>query len=106
VSDRIGPIAYQLVLPVHIKVHNVFHVSILKRYVHDNTHVIDWHILQVELEGDFLPKPLRMLERREIVLRNRVICQVKVQWQHFTPKEETWEKEEGIRAAYPALFSY
>lgn len=39
--DRIGLVGYQLALPAHIKVHNVFHVSLPKKYVHDNTHVID-----------------------------------------------------------------
>ena len=38
---RVGPIAYQLALPPKIKIHNVFYVSILKRYVHDVSHVID-----------------------------------------------------------------
>ena len=36
---RIGPIDYELALPSNIKAHNVFHVSLLKKYVHDlNTH--------------------------------------------------------------------
>ena len=49
----IGPVAYQLALPATIKFHNVFHVSLLKRYVHDATHVIDWTEIQVEPEGEF-----------------------------------------------------
>jgi hypothetical protein len=82
---RIGPVAYQLALPANLRIHNVFHVSLLKKYIHDHTHMIDWNLVQVE--------PLRILDRREIALRNRVIAQVKVQWKHFSPKEATWEFE-------------
>ena len=41
ILEKIGPMAYQLALPPTIKVYNVFHVSILKKYVHDATHLID-----------------------------------------------------------------
>ena len=53
ILERIGPIAYRLALPPTVKVHDVFHVSLLKKYVKDVDHVIDWYILQVELEGEF-----------------------------------------------------
>ena len=42
---RIGPIAYWLALPTHIKVHDAFPVYILKKYVYDPKHVIDWNLL-------------------------------------------------------------
>jgi hypothetical protein len=47
ILDRIGPVAYILALPTSMNVHNVFHVSLLKKYVHDPNHVIDWHMIQV-----------------------------------------------------------
>ena len=48
---------------------------------------------QVELDGEFLVEPLRILDRREIELRKRVVVHVKVQWKHFGPAEATWEEE-------------
>ena len=42
---RIGPIAYDLALSPNIKDHNVFHVSLLKKYVHDPNHIIDWNVI-------------------------------------------------------------
>ena len=47
IMDIIGPIAYMLALPASINVHNVFHVSLLKKYVDDPNHVIDFHLIQV-----------------------------------------------------------
>jgi hypothetical protein len=101
---RIGPIAYQLALPANLRIHNVFHVSLLKKYIHDPTHMIDWNLVQVEPEGEFQVEPLRILDRREITLRNRVIAQVKVQWKHFSPEEATWELEGDLRKSHPILF--
>ena len=45
ILERIGPIAYMLALPESMNVHNVFHVSLLKRYVPSANHVIDWNVI-------------------------------------------------------------
>ena len=71
ILSRIGQVAYQLVLPMNLKAHSVFHIFVLKRYVHDATHLINWNDVQVEPEGYFLVEPDCILERREISLRNR-----------------------------------
>jgi hypothetical protein len=42
---QIGPIAYKLALPANLRIHNVFHVSLLKKYIHDPTHMIDWNLV-------------------------------------------------------------
>eukprot|EP00253_Pinus_taeda_P002781 PITA_02781 len=101
---RVGPIAYQLALPSHIRVHNVFHVSVLNKYVYDPRHVIRWQEIQVEPEGEVLVEPLSILDQREVQLRKRVITQVKVQWRHFGPDKATWEDKELMRRTYPGLF--
>eukprot|EP00253_Pinus_taeda_P008729 PITA_08729 len=104
ILTRVGPVAYQLALPSHIRVHNVFHVSVLKRYVYDPRHIISWQDIQVEPEGEFLVEPVNILDRRRVELRKKVICQVKVQWQHFGSEEATWEDEKMMRDTYPRLF--
>ena len=58
-----GSMAYKLALPAHLRVHNVFHASLLKKYDYDTKHVIDWSLLQVEPEGEFSPEPLHILDK-------------------------------------------
>ena len=96
--------AYELALPSHIRVHNVFHASLKNKYEYDTKHVIDWSMLQVEPGGDFVPKPLHILDKREVQLRRHTIVQLKVQWNHFKANEATWENDSTMRKAYPALF--
>ena len=93
ILSRVGSVAYQLALPPNLKVHNVFHIYVLKRYVHDATHIINWDDVHVETKGDFLVDPDCILDKREILLQNRTIGQVKVQWKHLSREEATWELE-------------
>eukprot|EP00253_Pinus_taeda_P012932 PITA_12932 len=67
---RIGPVAYQLALPSHIRVHNVFHVLVLNKYIYDPEHIISWQDIQVELEGEFLVEPVSILDHRRFVCGN------------------------------------
>jgi hypothetical protein len=51
ILERIGPVTYMITLPAFMSVHNVFHVSLLKKYIPDVNHVIDWNVIQLEQEG-------------------------------------------------------
>ena len=68
VNERVGPIAYRLAFHASTRAHNVFHVSLLRKYVHDPNHVIDWDVIQVEPEGEFQTKPLCILDRKVTML--------------------------------------
>ena len=77
---KVGPVTYWLAPPPSIKVHNVFHVSIFKKYFHDVSHVIDWDVIQVEPEREFQVRPKCIPDMIELLLRNHTIRQVKEQW--------------------------
>jgi hypothetical protein len=62
-----------LAFSVSMNVHNVFHVSLLKKYVLDSNHVIDWILIQVEPEGDFRLQLVHILDRKVMMLQNKSI---------------------------------
>ena len=48
ILERIGPSAYRLVLPMELsKIHDVFHVSLLRKYIPDPTHVLEAQPIQL-----------------------------------------------------------
>ncbi|XP_052182015.1 uncharacterized protein LOC127794802 [Diospyros lotus] len=81
ILERVEILAYKLALPPQLSVvHNVFHVSMLRKYVLDPQHIIDYHTIEVRDDVSYEEMPVSILERREKVLRNRTIPFVKVQW--------------------------
>ena len=92
-------------MPTRTRAHNVFHVSLLNKYVHDPNHVINWDVIQGEPAGEFQTEPLRIFDKKVTVLRNRAVGQIKVHWKHYSPDEATWELEDAMRLAHPFLFN-
>jgi hypothetical protein len=45
ILERIGPFAYMIAFPTSMSIHNVFHLSLLKKYIPDANHVIDWNVI-------------------------------------------------------------
>ena len=77
ILERIGPVAYKLALPPSLsRIHNVFHVSVLRKYIPDISHVLDWKHLQI-MDGQILLEPVLIMQNRTLNLRGREIRQVK-----------------------------
>ena len=83
VLERVGMVAYRLALPPSFSsVHEVFHLSMLRKYTPDPTHIVDWGELVVDTDGTFEEGPVRIVHSREQVLRGKIVRLVKVLWQH------------------------
>ena len=62
ILERTAPIAYMIALPASMSINNVFHVSLLKKYIANANNVIDWNVIQVEQEGAFQVHLVRILD--------------------------------------------
>ncbi|KAL0544208.1 hypothetical protein IC582_019321 [Cucumis melo] len=105
ILKRIGPVAYRLALPPSLSVvHDVFHVSMLRKYVPDPSHVVDYEPLEIDENLSYTEKTVEVLAREMKMLGNKEIPLVKVLWRNHRVEEATWEKEDDMRARYPELF--
>lgn len=59
-----GRISYRLASLPKVKEHDVFHISLLKKYANDVNNVVDWSMIQVESGGELQPEPLCILDHR------------------------------------------
>jgi hypothetical protein len=84
--------------------HDVFHVSVLRHYISDPTHVIDMSSLQVSDEGALTAESVCILDHRVRKLRRRTVDRVKVQWDNYSPHLATWEDAYDMRQQFPFLF--
>ncbi|XP_038896625.1 uncharacterized protein LOC120084887 [Benincasa hispida] len=105
ILERIGSVAYRLALPPSLSaVHNVFHVSMLRKYLTDPLHMVDFEPLQLNKNLSYEEKPVQVVAREVKVLRSKEVALVKVLWQNHQFEEATWEREDEMRALHSELF--
>ena len=98
VIEKVGPVAYCLALPSElVKIHNVFHVSMLRRYRSDPSHVVSSETIELRPDLMYEEEPVEILARAVKELRNKKIMLVKVLWRNHKTEEATWESEETMR---------
>ena len=105
ILERIGTVAYRLALPPSkIGVHEIFHISMLRKYFLDLAHVVDWGKIEVDTDGAFEEGPVCIIDSRDQVLRRKTVRLVLVLWRHYGVEEYTWEREYAMRSTYPFVF--
>ena len=101
IMSRVGTVAYQLELPPELSdVHNVFHVSQLRQCILPPEKKTD--MIEIELAKDltYEERTDRILDQMERVALSKARKFYKVQWEHHTESESTWEQEQFLRAHY------
>ena len=92
ILERVGTVACRLALsPSMSSVHEVFHVSMLRKYTPDPAHVVDWGEIEVDTDGTFKEGPVCIMDSRDQVLRRKTVRLVRVLWQHRGVEESKWE---------------
>ena len=104
--EQCVPIAYRLQLPDILSVvHNVFHVSQLKKCLRVPKEAVEIEGLPLQPDLSYVEHPIKILDEKERVTRNKVIKFYKVQWQNHSEEEATWEQESYVLEHYPHLLA-
>ncbi|XP_050909166.1 uncharacterized protein LOC127122937 [Lathyrus oleraceus] len=105
ITQKIGVFAYRVALPPSLlNLHDVFHVSHLRKYIHDPSHMIQMDDVQVRDNLTVEVSPIQIKDREVKQLRDKEIVLVKVVWGGPAGGNMTWELESRMKESYPELF--
>ena len=83
IVSKVGSVAYRLKLPPELsRIHYTFHVSMLRKYIPDPSHVLREHPVQLKEILTYEETLVHIVDRKEQVLRSKVIPLVKVLWRN------------------------
>ncbi|GJX20178.1 putative reverse transcriptase domain-containing protein [Tanacetum coccineum] len=106
VLEKVGSVTYKLELPQELsRVHNIFHVSNLKKCYFDEPLAVPLEGLHVDNKLRFVEKPVEIMDQEVKRLKQRCIPIVKVRWNSRRGPEFTWECEDQFQKKYPHLFT-
>jgi hypothetical protein len=100
--EACGPVAYKLKLPPKMStIHNVLHVSQLKKCFCLPIEVITEPDVEIEPDLSYQEPPFKVLDCKERSTCVRLIQMYKIQWRNHSEEEATWKTEEFLRSNYP-----
>ena len=106
IIERCGPMAYRVKLPPQLSaVHNIFHVSHLKKYLRVPTEVVNMENIQLESDLVYSEYLMKIVDHKTRVTWNQTSNLYKVQWSNHSEREATWETEEFLKSNYPEFLA-
>ncbi|GJU59599.1 hypothetical protein Tco_1237365 [Tanacetum coccineum] len=106
VLEKVGEVAYKLELSEELsRVHNIFHVSNLKKCHTDEPLAVQLDGLHLDDKLHFVEEPLEIMGHEVKRLKRSRIPFVKVRWNSKRDPEFTWEREDQFKKKYPHLFT-
>ncbi|MCO5550079.1 hypothetical protein L7F22_003558 [Adiantum nelumboides] len=103
IVKKLSDVAYRLELPPGCRVHPVFHVSKLRKYISKDDNLIEATVSLQEQPSAVDHGPDKILDRREKRLRNRTLQEYLVAWKGLPLTDATWESDALIRRHFPSL---
>ncbi|XP_057954120.1 uncharacterized protein LOC131148437 [Malania oleifera] len=91
ILEMIGPVAYQVALPLTLsRVHDVFHVSVLRMHLLDPLYVISYESLEISKALAYGEVLVQILDQKVWKLCTKEIPLVKVLWRNHVVEEASW----------------
>jgi hypothetical protein len=102
ILKKCGIVAYKLELPPSfIGVHDIFHVSQLKKCLKAPVDVLLPEVASVESDLTYLEHPIKIFDQKSHVTRWKMIKFYKIQWSNHMVEEATWESEDFLHSHHP-----
>ena len=101
VLEKIGKVAYKLLLPPGSKVHHTFHVSQLKKHFGNKPSTAQLPVLADDVT--IVKEPVMVLDRRIVKKANRAVIEVLIQWTNSFPKDASWEVLHNLQQRFPTF---
>jgi hypothetical protein len=105
ITQRMGRLAYKIALPPYlVKTHDVFHVSMLRKYIANPDVIVEYAPLEIHNGLTYVEESVKIMDKKEQVLYTKTIPIVKVLWHNHGVEETSWEAEHDMRSHYLHLF--